>query len=74
MGLEPFDPITTPGRIAIREYGNAMLYETLAQAAVHAPTRRAVLQRIVEEMKDEAKIEQPPSMEGRSLYMIIAPQ
>lgn len=35
---------------------------------------RAVLRRIVEEMKDEAKIETPPAMEGRSLYMIIAPQ
>lgn len=34
---------------------------------------RDVLKRILEEMKTEAKVEHPPSMEGKALYMILAP-
>ncbi len=34
---------------------------------------RAVLKRIIEELKNEAKVEHPPSMEGRAMIMVLAP-
>ena len=34
---------------------------------------RALMQRLLAELKDEAKVEHPPSMEGRMLIMVIAP-
>lgn len=34
---------------------------------------RAMMQRLLTELKDEAKVEHPPSMEGRMLIMVLAP-
>lgn len=35
---------------------------------------RAVMKRIIEEVKNEGKVEHPPSMEGRAMIMVLAPQ
>jgi translation initiation factor IF-3 len=34
---------------------------------------RAVMNRIIEEVKNEGKVEHPPSMEGRAMIMVLAP-
>lgn len=39
----------------------------------YADLGREVMRRIVEETKTEAKVEQPPAMEGRQLVMVLAP-
>jgi translation initiation factor IF-3 len=45
--------------------GREMAYQDLG---------RQVMARILEEVKNEAKVEQPPSMEGKALIMVLAPQ
>ena len=35
---------------------------------------RQVMARILEAVKDKAKVEQSPSMEGKALIMVLAPQ
>lgn len=35
---------------------------------------REVLSRVLEELKNVAKVEHSPSMEGKALYMVLAPQ
>ncbi|HDD43455.1 MAG TPA: translation initiation factor IF-3 [Candidatus Desulfofervidus auxilii] len=41
---------------------------------VHADLGKAVLQRIIEETKDIAKVHTPPVMEGRNMTMILMPK
>ncbi|MDX1622746.1 MAG: translation initiation factor IF-3 [Gemmatimonadota bacterium] len=39
----------------------------------HPEVGRAVLDDVIEELGDQAKVEQAPRMEGRNMYMILAP-
>jgi hypothetical protein len=32
-----------------------------------------VLKKVADDLKDDVRLEKPPSMEGRSLYMILIP-
>jgi len=34
---------------------------------------RAVMERVIEEVKSEGKVEQPPTMEGRAMVMVLSP-
>jgi translation initiation factor IF-3 len=45
--------------------GREMAYQELG---------RQVMNRILEEVKDKAKVEHSPSMEGKALIMVLAPQ
>lgn len=40
----------------------------------YADQGRAVMHRIIEEIKKEGKVEHSPSMEGKSLIMVLSPQ
>ncbi len=40
---------------------------------VHKDRGQVMLERVVEETKDIAKVEQPPSSEGRTLHMLLVP-
>jgi translation initiation factor IF-3 len=52
-------------KITVVFKGREMAYQDLG---------RQVMGRILEEVKDKAKVEQSPSMEGKSLIMVLAPQ
>ena len=41
--------------------------------ATHQQLGLSVLKRVADELKDEVRLEKPPSMEGRSLSMILIP-
>jgi translation initiation factor IF-3 len=41
--------------------------------AVHQQSGLALLKRVADEMKEEVRLEKPPSMEGRALSMILIP-
>jgi translation initiation factor IF-3 len=41
--------------------------------AVHQQLGLAVLKRVADDLKDEVRLEKPPSMEGRALSMILIP-
>ncbi len=41
---------------------------------VYTDLGRQVMKRIIEETKEEAKVEHSPSMEGKALIMVLAPQ
>ncbi|GFM36175.1 translation initiation factor IF-3 [Desulfovibrio psychrotolerans] len=40
---------------------------------VHKDRGQVILERVVEDTKDIAKVEQPPSSEGRTLHMLMVP-
>jgi len=52
-------------KITVVFKGREMAYQELG---------RQVMSRILEELKAQAKVEHPPSMEGKSLIMVLAPQ
>ena len=39
----------------------------------YADRGRVIMNRVIEEVKNEAKIEHPPSMEGRAMIMVLSP-
>lgn len=41
--------------------------------AVHQQLGLSVLKRVADDLKDDVRLEKPPSMEGRALYMILIP-
>jgi translation initiation factor IF-3 len=41
--------------------------------AAHQQLGLAVLKRVADDLRDEVRLEKPPSLEGRSLYMILLP-
>jgi translation initiation factor IF-3 len=41
--------------------------------AVHQQLGLAVLKRVADDLKEDVRLEKPPSMEGRALYMILIP-
>ena len=41
--------------------------------AVHQQLGLSVLKRVADDLKDNVRLEKPPSMEGRSLSMILMP-
>jgi translation initiation factor IF-3 len=41
--------------------------------AVHQQSGLSLLKRVADEMKEEVRLEKPPSMEGRALSMILIP-
>ena len=41
--------------------------------AAHQPLGLAVLNRVADELKDEVRLERPPSMAGRALSMVLIP-
>jgi translation initiation factor IF-3 len=52
-------------KITVVFKGREMAYQDLG---------RQVMARILEAVKDKAKVEQSPSMEGKALIMVLAPQ
>jgi len=41
--------------------------------AAHQQLGLAVLKRVADDLRDEVRLEKPPSLEGRALYMILLP-
>lgn len=41
--------------------------------SVHQQLGLSVLKKVADDLKDDVRLEKPPSMEGRSLYMILIP-
>jgi translation initiation factor IF-3 len=75
LDLVEVAPLARPPVAKIMDYGKVkvtMMYRGRQMA--HIDLGRAVLDRVANELKDIAKIEQDPKLEGRNMSMVLAPK